>query len=64
MSKLTGKEWQISNIINILDFLDVKINFLFTVLDDYMVVYFSIYENPLYFTSDLRQIRYTINPTY
>ena len=29
-------------------------------------VYFSIstYANPLYSTSDRRQIRYTINPTY
>ena len=28
------------------------------------VVYFSIYANPLYFTSDLHQIRYTTHPTY
>ena len=29
-----------------------------------MMVYFSIYENPLYSTSDLRQNRYTTHPTY
>ena len=29
-----------------------------------MVVYFSTYANPLYSTSDLRQIRYTTHPTY
>ena len=29
-----------------------------------MVVYFSTYANPLYSTSDLRQIRYTTDPTY
>ena len=28
------------------------------------MVYFSTYANPLYFTSDLRQIHYTTNPTY
>ena len=28
------------------------------------VVYFSTYANPLYSTSDLRQIRYTTHPTY
>jgi len=26
--------------------------------------YFSTYANPLYSTSDLRQIRYTTHPTY
>ena len=28
------------------------------------MVYFSTYTNPLYFTSDLRQIRYSTHPTY
>ena len=28
------------------------------------VVCFSTYANPLYFTSDLRQIRYATHPTY
>ena len=30
----------------------------------FKVVYFSIYANPLYSNSDLRQIRYTIHPIY
>ena len=29
-----------------------------------MGVYFFTYANPLYFISDLRQIRYTTHPTY
>ena len=33
-------------------------------INEIRVVYFSTYANPLYFTSDLRQIRYTTHPTY
>ena len=41
-----------------------KLRAKFNVLFIERVVYFSNYTYPLYYTSDLRQIRYTTHPTY